>query len=157
MPKPEKLDILRQLDLDVSGLHINYRENTDAYRILENYIAQNNIEFLAGSSFGGMLAYYLAGAFQIPALLFNPALHFQNVEPELPSEKPHPQKNLYVVLGAHDQTVNPKQSLQFFKDNKVKAARIVSCHWLAHKIDLQTFREMSAWAVNSLYEKNKLL
>jgi hypothetical protein len=149
-PRPDKLEILKSLELDVDGLHIDYRENLDAYWVLENYIRQNDIEFIIGSSYGGMLGYYLSAALNIPALLFNPALHSMSLEPELPKLRDIPQAPLFVVLGANDQTIHPKKTLDFFRANKIKTARIITCHWLAHKIDLRTFEEMAQWARHSL-------
>ena len=62
-PKPEKMEIMKQAGLDVSALHLNYRENKNVYSDLKNLIINNKAEFLVGSSFGGMLSYYLAEEF----------------------------------------------------------------------------------------------
>jgi predicted esterase YcpF (UPF0227 family) len=148
-PKPAKIDALREISQEVSALHIDYRENPDAFWVLQSYIQREGIEFLVGSSYGGMLAYYLAAELKLPALLFNPALHSMSLQPELPKNISTHEKPLYVVLGANDQTIRPNFTLEFFRKNKIKNARIVTCHHLAHKIDVQTFKEMSRWALFS--------
>lgn len=148
-PRQDKSDILRRLGAEVHALHIDYRENPDAYWILYSYIVKEGINFLVGSSYGGMLSYYLAGDLNIPALLFNPALHSVSLEPELPKQLKHPQANIFVVLGANDKTIPPQKSLKFFKAHQIKNTRIITCEWLAHQIDLITFQEMCQWAVSA--------
>ena len=150
-PRKDKVQILKDLGLEVSALHIDYRENPDAYSVLEQYIAANEIDFIVGSSMGGMLGFYLAERFKIPALLFNPALHSVSVEMEHPEMPKSFEQQIFIVLGENDQTINPKNTKQILRKNKLKKnVRVLTCSWLAHQIDLRTFHEMSSWTIGSL-------
>ncbi|MEA2043320.1 MAG: YqiA/YcfP family alpha/beta fold hydrolase [Bacteroidota bacterium] len=155
-PRPDKIKILESLGLEVEALHIDYRKNPDAYAVLEQYMQNSDIEFIVGSSLGGRLGFYLSARFQIPALLFNPALHSLSLDMETPAIPEKINEEQFFVLGENDQTINPKQTKDFIRKNKLKKnIRLITCHWLAHQIDLRTFEEMSRWAVESLTAKKQ--
>ena len=150
-PKPEKMEIMKQAGLDVSALHLNYRENKNVYSDLKELIKTNKAEFLIGSSFGGMLAYYLAEELGIPCLIFNPAITYQSVQVEIPEIKGHTCPMRIVVLGEKDDTVNPIENAKFFKQKERSnlIQKVITCSWLGHQIDLQTFDEMVFFALRN--------
>jgi hypothetical protein len=56
-----------------------------------------------------------------------------------------------VVIGAHDDTVDPDENLDWFRniDDGECYQRVLVCDWLAHQIDFDTFEEMVTWALKS--------
>lgn len=150
-PVQEKVSIMEQAGLIVSALHINYRQNTKAYYELKQQIQEKNIEFIIGSSLGGMLAYYLGEEFGIPVLLFNPAMVYQSVKLDIPKIFVLKCPFRLVVLGEKDDVINPEKNKIFFKTKERKnlKQKVISCSWLGHSIDFQTFDEMVFWAVKN--------
>ncbi|MBN1253328.1 MAG: hypothetical protein JXR51_10415 [Bacteroidales bacterium] len=156
--KPEKLEIMKNIGLDVYALHIDYRKNKNAYFDIKSLIIKQKAEFLIGSSFGGMLAYYLSEEFGIPCLLFNPAILYQSIDINIPEIKENHCPLRIVILGQKDNIINPHQNADFFKTKERNnlLQKIISCSWLEHSIDFQTFEEMILLAVNN-YKKWKRL
>jgi predicted esterase len=153
-PKPDKLDIMKNLGLDPVALHLNYREKLGVYETLKDAALHNNVQFIIGSSLGGYLGFLLSADLGIPCLLFNPAMNykeqvFYSVMPEV-TESKCPYR--FVVLGANDDTVSPEETIKELKKYEEKGFqhRIVTCEWLGHQIDLTTFESMINWALGSL-------
>jgi len=157
-PRPEKMEIMKQAGFDVYAIQINYRENKDAYVELKKLIFDKKAEFIIGSSFGGMLGYWLSEELSIPALLFNPAMVFQSVQVNLPKIDLFNCPMRMVVLGEQDDVIDPVKNKQFFnsKQRTGLTQKILSCSWLGHSIDFQTFEEMTFFAVRN-YSIWKLL
>ena len=150
-PLPEKLAIMEQAGISVSALHINYRENKNAYNELKNEILKKDIEFIIGSSFGGMLAYWLSEEFGISALLFNPAMLYQSVKVNLPQISSYKCPLRLVVIGEKDDVIDPIGNKHFFaqRENDELIQKVIQCSWLGHSIDFQTFDEMISWGVKN--------
>ncbi|MEZ5083089.1 MAG: YqiA/YcfP family alpha/beta fold hydrolase [Bacteroidales bacterium] len=149
-PFPEKNKIMKQAGLEVTALHINYREKLGVYETLKDTVIRKKIEFIIGSSLGGYLGNTLAEDLGLPCLLFNPAMHYTDVfYSKIPVIKKPLCPSRYVVLGENDATINPNYTLKVFREKEKKCAsqRIITCHWLGHEIDLQTFEEMVHWAL----------
>ena len=68
-PKKNKLNIIKKKSTDFS-FHLDYRNETNTFKILSDCIKENNINSVIGSSFGGMLGYWLSKKHKIPSLLF---------------------------------------------------------------------------------------
>jgi len=151
-PVPEKLEILKNSGLEVVALHIDYRTEADAYGILKKYAVEEKVEFLVGSSLGGFVAYWLAEDLGLPCLLFNPAMSFRD---SLGEHMPEINSRLcparFVVIGAFDETVDPKENINYFRDQDKSNCyqRAVVCEWLEHQIDYVSFDEMVSWALKS--------
>ena len=154
-PTPEKNKIMKNAGLDLTALHINYREKLGVYETMKDTALRKKIEFIIGSSLGGYIGNVLAEDLGIPCLLFNPAMHYTDVfYSKIPViEKPKCPAR-YVVLGHNDPTVNPHYSLKVFGTVKPKNIdqRIITCHWLGHQVDQRTFKEMLNWAIHNMKE-----
>ncbi|RLD79815.1 MAG: hypothetical protein DRJ10_08255 [Bacteroidetes bacterium] len=150
-PRPEKMEIMKQAGFDVYAIQIDYRENKEAYAELKKLIIDKKAEFIIGSSFGGMLGYWLSEELGIPALLFNPAMVYQSVQVNLPQIENTNCPMRIVILGEQDDIVNPIENKQFFKakERKGLSQKVLLCSWLAHSIDFQTFDEMTFLAVRN--------
>ena len=148
-PVPEKLEILKDSGLDVVALHIDYRKENRVYKKLKSTIQKEQVAFIVGSSMGGFLAYWLAEDLGLPCLLFNPAMSYMDeLMPHLPEINNRLCPARFVVIGAHDESVDPQKNTQFFRSVERPSChqRVVVCEWLAHQIDFNTFEEMVGWA-----------
>jgi len=152
-PLPEKNRIMKDAGLELTALHINYKEKLGVYETMKDTVRRKKIEFIIGSSLGGYIGNILAEDIGLPCLLFNPAMHYTDVfysrmpvieDPKCPAR--------YVVLGHNDPTINPQYTLKVFESSDLSAInqRIITCHWLGHEIDLRTFEEMLHWALFNL-------
>jgi hypothetical protein len=155
-PTPEKNKIMKKAGLTLTALHINYREKLGVYETMKDTAMRKKIEFIIGSSLGGYIGNVLAEDLGLPCLLFNPAMHYTDVfYSKIPViEKPKCPAR-FVVLGHNDPTVNPHYSLKVFNavDRDTIDQRIITCHWLGHKVDPRTFDEMLNWALHGLGNK----
>ncbi|WP_139856327.1 YqiA/YcfP family alpha/beta fold hydrolase [Aequorivita sinensis] len=96
---------------------IDYRNDESSIESLINLYKDKDIDSVIGSSMGGFAAYYVADKFQRPALLFNPALAYRSVHQEVPDIK-NPLSNLkHLVLGAKDEVIDPKSTLEFLSNS----------------------------------------
>ncbi len=152
-PIPEKNKIMKDAGLELTALHINYREKLGVYETLKDTAIRKDIEFIIGSSLGGYIGNTLAEDLGLPCLLFNPAMHYTDVfYSKMPVlEQPHCPAR-FIVLGLNDETINPNYTLKVFREKGCSGLdqRIITAHWLGHEIDLRTFEEMVNWAVTSL-------
>tara|TARA_B100000787_G_C16139891_1_gene271441 strand:- start:506 stop:1006 length:501 start_codon:yes stop_codon:yes gene_type:complete len=135
-PKKNKLNIIKKKSTDFS-FHLDYRNEKNTFKILSNCIKENNINSVIGSSFGGMLGYWLSKKHKIPSLLFNPAMHISKdkIYYEISDNK---SPLTIVILGKNDEIVNPIKTKEILQksNNNIK---IIECD-IGHKIDLITFK-----------------
>ena len=78
-PTPEKNEIMKNAGLELTALHISYREKLGVYETMKDTAIRKKIEFIIGSSLGGYIGNLLAEDLGIPCLLFNPAMHYTDV------------------------------------------------------------------------------
>ena len=152
-PVPGKLKIMKKQGLKVTALHLNYFEKPDSFEILKNEALKNSVELIIGSSYGGLLGYWLAEDLGLPCLLFNPAMAYRTeLEMHIPEILNLKCPARFVVLGVNDDTVDPLANAKFMKENDRKNIyqKVISCHWLAHQIDFDTFEMMVNWAIGSI-------
>lgn len=157
-PVPTKKQIMKDAGLSVVALHINYREQLAVYETLKDTAIRKKVKFIIGSSLGGYLAYWLAEDLGLPCLLFNPAMIYDDVfYSKIPTIDDPKCTSRYVVLGAKDKSLKPKDTLKFLKKHNRGNLnqQVVTCDWLGHQIDFKTFDEMVNWAVHSLTLKKK--
>jgi len=57
----------------------------------------------------------------------------------------------FVVIGAFDETVDPKENINYFRaqDRSNCYLRVLVAEWLEHQIDYISFEEMLGWALKS--------
>jgi hypothetical protein len=148
-PKQDKIKIVEKYSKAFS-LHLNYHNEPNSFNILSNLIIEKNINFIIGSSFGGMLGYWLAEKHKIPALLFNPALQIEKsiIHFEINHNK-SPFK--LIILGMKDEIVDPIITSKFLNKNlHDKNYEIINCDELAHKIDMETFKKQTDYFFKKL-------
>lgn len=77
---------------NVIAIKYNYRAPGVLNELVDSFNVQNANECVViGSSFGGHVAQMLSQSFNLPCLLFNPALAFRNIDNEMnvTFETPH--------------------------------------------------------------------
>ena len=157
-PVPGKLDIMKNAGLEVTALHLDYRKQDNACFVLKKEALEREVQFIVGSSLGGFLGNWLAEELGLPCLLFNPAMNFQSVmNLEIPQVGQLSCPFRLVVLGAKDDSVDPMQNLAYFrqKERDDIEQRILTCHWLGHQIDFDTFEAMIGLGVKYLKIRKK--
>jgi len=126
----------------VHAPEIDYREEENSIESLLNDFKDKSISIVIGSSMGGFVGYYVANGLEVPALLFNPALAYRSVHQEIPKVTKVKSRFKYLVLGANDNLIIPKDTLNFIgasigKDNYNLHIR----QDLAHRIPADIFEE----------------
>lgn len=137
----EKRSILEKYGA-VYAPQIDYRKDANSIETILSHFNSMHINAIVGSSMGGFAAYYIADALQQPALLFNPALAYRSVPQETPNIA-NPNSNLkHIVLGAKDETIDPKTTLEFLsKSIGIDNYNIKIRQDLAHGIPEEIFKE----------------
>ena len=100
-----------------------------------NYLKDNPVDLLIGSSMGGYIAYCLSTHLGVRTLLFNPAVHSRPIEPVVTlGDK---ESNHLVVLGKKDDVIKPNETFEFFRDvNNVT----ISTEEIGHTIPIEVFK-----------------
>lgn len=147
-PNPDRIGYMETQGHEVVALHLDYREQPDAYRILDSFARKERIEGIVGSSLGGFLGFWLSQHLAVPCLLYNPAMWLDAVELKIPVPEEDRCPGRYVVLGDEDDTVDPDQNWQFFSqlDKKSGYQQVIRCQGLGHQIDVKTFQDTFRWA-----------
>ncbi|MCF8234270.1 MAG: hypothetical protein K9G67_04995 [Bacteroidales bacterium] len=157
-PVPEKIKIMEEVGLSVISMHLDYRRQPDAYEILKIEAMEKNAAVLIGSSLGGSLAYWLAEDLGLPCLLFNPAMDIdKDVGLKIPKITKRECPMRFVVLGESDDSVDPLKNLSYFRERERDGLdqKVLTCHWLGHQIDFDTFGGMVSWFVHGLKRKEQ--
>jgi hypothetical protein len=154
----EKRIILEKYTNNLVAPSIDYRKDPHIIQtLLERYQDQKTdekIELVIGSSMGGLTAYYLSWFWQIPCLAFNPALPYRSSIQELPAlpvtvnnEKNPRKEYLRIILGRHDDVINPFDTLPILMSD-IHKNEPLSIHLrndLAHQIPFSIFDEEIAY------------
>lgn len=154
----EKRVILEKYTSNLIAPLIDYRKDPYMIQTLLERYKNEQIELVIGSSMGGLTAYYLSWFWQVPCLAFNPALPYRSTIQELPSlpitlngQKNIRKEYLRVILGRHDDVINPFDTLPILM-NDITEKEPLSIHLrndLAHQIPFSVFDE----ELNYFFEK----
>ena len=133
---------------DVYDPLINYWQK-NIYLDIKNTLVKYNPDLIIGSSMGGFFAYNLAQELNIPAVLFNPAIHSRSFTPDLNGlEKCNFKPPIHFVFGEADDLIDPKTSIEIIaKNGYTKNNYIVLPH--GHRTPYEVFvREISEFVSN---------
>jgi len=108
----EKRNILEKFG-KVFSPAIDYRNEYNSIELLVEQYKNEKIKAVIGSSMGGFVGYYIADAYQLPSLLFNPALSARSVPQNIPTYKNPYLSFKQIVLGADDDVIDPKSTFTF--------------------------------------------
>lgn len=140
----EKRNILERYGT-VTAPDLDYKSNPNMIEYLYNTYQDHKIDLIIGSSMGGFAGYYLAQLFNIPSMLYNPALPYRvTVEQIIPSQLQmyHP-VSMRIVMGAKDTVIKAKDNLVFLAQHisdKTDYSLIVRKD-LEHQIPIEVFEE----------------
>lgn len=143
-PRPDKDAILEEFADFVLSPEVNYFSKKPVFPWLLEECRKQKINTLAGSSAGGLMAFWLNKYLGTKALLFNPALKFQSFRTDIIEPNATSLRNdyfNYMVLGEKDQTIPFEQTIDYLKEQEnPKNYEIETISDLEHRIDLDTFR-----------------
>lgn len=126
----------------VHAPQIDYRVQENAIENLLSNFKHKNISVVVGSSMGGFVGYYVGSELVLPSLLFNPALAYRSVHQEIPKITKTKSSFKYLVLGANDELINPKDTLEFIGASIGKVNYNLHIRQdLAHRIPVDIFEE----------------
>ncbi|MFC2130229.1 YqiA/YcfP family alpha/beta fold hydrolase [Bacteroidota bacterium] len=137
-PKPDKVNIFKTKG-EVVAPKLNYyafQNDITLFNELANSIKLEKITHIVGSSFGGYMGFYLSEYCKIPAILFNPAIAHTSIEVPVINDFNNSSKNL--ILGIHDDVVNPANTIKFINENHYSNSRIVKENF-GHQVPLNIF------------------
>ena len=132
--KSEKNDALHLMYSNVYEPAMNYREEGTFEKTLKE-IKRIKPDLLIGSSMGGWWAYCLSTHTGIPTLLFNPAVHSRPYDPKVPVG--NLKAKHIIVLGTHDDVINPSSTVKWLRDKKIKAT--INYENIGHRIPIDIF------------------
>ncbi|WP_417236213.1 YqiA/YcfP family alpha/beta fold hydrolase [Bizionia paragorgiae] len=134
-----KIDWLKEKHTVFNPL-LKYKESGQSiFADLEELIENNTIDLIIGSSMGGYLGFHLGNRYQIPTLLFNPALAKESeFKPEV---KIVDNTSILhtLVLGQDDEVVIPSQTLQFLKANNTNF--VYTFEPMGHRTSFDVFKK----------------
>ncbi|MCZ4319688.1 alpha/beta hydrolase [Aequorivita viscosa] len=139
---PEKRTILEKYG-KVFSPAIDYRTEYNSIELLVEQYKNENIKVVIGSSMGGFVGYYIADAYNLPSLLFNPALHTRSVYQKIPTYKNPYLSFKQIILGLHDDVINPKTTFAFLSKNLQEHTNyhIYVRQDLGHRIPVDIFKQ----------------
>jgi hypothetical protein len=96
---------------------IDYKA-TNIYQTIKKQVIAFQPNVLIGSSMGGFFAYEMAKQVNIPAILFNPALHSRSMMPDMGNYSQGIHKPaICFILGQDDEVINPWTTIQMIEQN----------------------------------------
>ena len=140
---PEKGNILEKYG-NVIAPDLDYKSNSNMIEHLYNTYIHQKIDVVIGSSMGGFAGYYLAHLFNIPSLLYNPALPYRsNVDQFVPNIQMNNPEQMRIILGRQDDVIKAADNLMFLSQNLADKTdySIVIRNDLAHQIPLSVFEK----------------
>ncbi|WP_418510798.1 YqiA/YcfP family alpha/beta fold hydrolase [Corallibacter sp.] len=140
--KPKKRNILEAYGTVIAP-SIDYQNNSNAISWLYDSYTDKSIDVVIGSSMGGFAGFHLSKLFQVPALLFNPALAKRSVPQHIIETPQNNNTSIEIVLGAKDTVINPKDTLNYIGEHLNAGQPIaIKIHpYLEHRIPVAVFEE----------------
>lgn len=91
--------------------------------MFHHMITSGQIDLIIGSSMGGYIADLIHKKFDIPAILFNPALHSRSIEPAVPFaeyfvDEGDTASEVMVILGRDDKVIDPNKTIELLEESK---------------------------------------
>ncbi len=142
-PRMDKLAVLERFSDRLFAPYLDYEQDASIFPDLLNTCKKQAINYIVGSSAGGLMGYWLAKHLGCNALLFNPALKSFHKRPDIFSPNDIKQSSYFlnIILGAKDDLILPHTTQHYLAIHE-KAERYL-LDWqeeLGHTIDLETFK-----------------
>lgn len=135
-----KVDYIKSLNYNVINPKIKYIK-FNIFKDIESIILEKDINYIVGSSIGGYFGYYLSKLYNIPSLLFNPALPYRISINPIVDETGIYNPYMYIILGKLDTVINPKMTKNIVKNiPNIKIEEISNLeHGIPYDIFCQSF------------------
>jgi pimeloyl-ACP methyl ester carboxylesterase len=135
----DKVDFLKEHNI-VLAPSIDYRKPNIEEELM--YMVESfGPDLIIGSSMGGFVGMALANRYNIPCVVFNPAIHSRSIEPNLPLLQYDDVRNGFnpvVVLGLEDDVIDPAKSEDLLEQMEVEC-EIERVEGLGHRIPFDVF------------------
>ncbi len=120
----------------------NYKEPGALQSINDSFDEILPDTILIGSSFGGYIASVTSTAYDIPCLLFNPALKYREVEETLQEPfDPNIKSLSYIVLGRKDEIINCDENLSLIDKYYKAVTKVIIEENMSHRIPVDIFKK----------------
>lgn len=136
----DRQKVLEQYSTQIAAPRLDYENDLE---ILNKFLGQNiKYDVIIGSSAGGLLGFFLANQWQIPALLFNPALSFAQHIPNLPDTQ-NQTALMQICIGWQDEVVLAQESFNFILEKFSKPSKIhINIRKdMAHPLSIDWFKQ----------------
>ncbi|AWG22914.1 hypothetical protein FFWV33_15960 [Flavobacterium faecale] len=128
----------------VTAPDLDYYADPEIFLLLQSFTNSQSFDVVIGSSMGGFMGYYFSNTYQIPALLFNPALPYRSVKQNIPTlDCSHSSSLLHFALGGQDDIIKANDNLKWIAENRLGRTDIkISIHnQMGHQILLEVFEK----------------
>lgn len=137
---------------NLTAPYVDHHNEENIYLKYANIVINEKIDLIIGSSMGGALGFLLSSNFNIPALLFNPAVPYYDGE-LIPTQKVTAFQKC--VIGNLDTIILPSNTLSFLRENNSPNISIKVLNDLAHQIPLTVFEKEIDIFMKELFEMKK--
>ncbi|MFV0226052.1 hypothetical protein OBJ96_13270 [Empedobacter falsenii] len=125
---------------------IDYDNTPTLIQDLVEKFTKEPIEFIAGTSLGGMISYYLGLILNVPVLMFNPAvIAVERLKPFLPEQLLNgvPTQHNLIFTGLQDDVIEPKFQIEFVENLQKLNGNIeqIFAANMTHLITLEEFEK----------------
>ena len=100
-------------------------------------LQDNDFDLIIGSSMGEYLGFIMGEIFEIPTILFNPALHSRSFEPNNHYSPKLGSSFHTVVVGNNDELIDPSKTIEFLEENQINYKSYCGDH--GHRTPLSVF------------------
>lgn len=111
-------------------------------------LQDGEFDLIIGSSMGGYLAFTMGEVFELPTILFNPALHSRSFEPNNQFKPKLGNTVHYVVLGEFDTVISNDKTCEYLDLNNVLHFKEVKS--MSHRTPLDIFINVVEKRINQL-------
>lgn len=112
-----KVDFLSQKHM-VCAPKLDYKDPY-CFQKIRKLISNNDFDLIIGSSMGGYLGFTMGELFEIPTILFNPALHSRSFEPVNHFKPKLGSIHHEIYFGINDDLINPEKTKEYLEENDV--------------------------------------
>ncbi len=136
----EKRAILEKFGKVIAPTY-DYRK-AGALEVIEaNFGAQPENTVLIGSSYGGFVAFKFSSTYDLPCLLFNPALPYRSIHNRETAPGSDIKNATYIVLGKNDEVIKCDDNLNFISRHLNGPCEVSVENAMAHQVPKDVFEK----------------
>jgi len=145
-PRSEKNIFLEKTFDEVYAPEIDYN-CPNCFSQINAELQEFKPDLLIGSSMGGYFAYVFSTIYNVPTLLFNPAVIDRSIDPQVTMGTHSPEQ--LIILGENDKVILPNKVISWFDGLPQKN---FSIYWepMGHRIPIKTFKKWVLQKTNDL-------